>query len=554
MRTAFPSLLRAFGTAVATVALALVASPLSAQEIYQHVTLYETGFEDGTLQGWHGRGTGNKLETLEVVANPTKPGNKAVKISGRTTTWQGPIHLVSDNVKPGDTFRLGAWVYYDEGPATATFILSVERGFKDPKADHKYNNVTGVSVKKGEWGFVTADYTIGTDPTQKTLECYIERPYKEDSAITAEDRISFYVDDLSALLLDPAMKPKMQEDIPNLIDAWRDTFTLGTAVVPDDVDPSAIHAQLLMKHFGALVAGNAMKWDGLEPKENQFQYTEADKIVEFAELTGMSVRGHTLVWHAQTPSWVFQDPADPKKPASKELLLKRMTNHIESVMGHYQGRVASWDVVNEAVSDKAGLRTGAEGSKWHEILGPEFIDQAFRIAKKADPEAQLVYNDYNLESDAQKRAETVKLIKGMKARGVPVDAVGLQMHVSIGYPALSQIKETIAEFAALGVKVVITELDVSIYAGEKEAKKPATPELLLAQAQRYKDLFEVFRQAAGKGWLDTVMVWGLSDDGSWLNDFPVFGRTDAPLFFDNKLQAKPAFWAVVDPTQVKGLK
>lgn len=532
----------------------LLACPLAAQEVYHHVPLFDSTFEDGTPQGWHGRGTGSRQEKVEVVSNAARSGTMSLKVSERTTTWQGPQHALADDIAPGDTYRVGVWIYYDEGPATAGFTLSVERGFKDPKAAHKYNNVAPILAKKGEWTYLSADYTVGGDPTQKTLEVYIERPYKDDASTTDADKIPFYIDDISALKVDPASKPKMQEDIPNLIDAWRDTFTLGTAVTPDTVDPSDLHAQLLMKHFGAVVAGNAMKWDALEPKEGQFAWAEADKIVEFAELTGMTVRGHTLVWHNQTPAWVFQDPADPKKPVSKDLLLKRLRAHIEGVVGHYKGRVASWDVVNEALSDQAGLRTGAEGSKWFEILGPEFLDEAFRAAKKADPEAQLVYNDYNLESDPRKRAEAVKLIQGMKARGVPVDAVGLQMHIGIAFPALAQVRQTLADFAALGVKVVVTELDVSIYAGAQEAKKPASDAVLLAQAQRYKDLFAEFKAAAAKGWLDTVMVWGLADDGTWLDDFPVPGRLDAPLLFDRRLQAKPAFWALVDPSKVKGLK
>lgn len=522
---------------------------------FHNTTLLESGFEDGTLGGWHGRGTGNNLEKLEVVTGQAHTGNHSLKISNRTTTWQGPAHAVTDHVTPGDVYRLGVWVYYDQGPAKASFVLSVERGFKDPKAAHKYNNVVAGQANKGEWTYITADYTIGSDPTQKTLDVYVERPYKADGALGDDDTIPFSIDDVTAVLLDPAMKPKVQEDVPNLVDAWRDVLTVGTAVTPENVDTTDVHAQLVMKHFGALVPGNAMKWDALEPKEGQYQWADADKIVEFAGLTGMRMRGHTLVWHQQTPAWVFQDPADASKPASKDLLLKRLKTHIQTVVGHFKGQVESWDVVNEALSDKTGtLRTGAEGSKWFELLGPDFIAQAFRWAHEADPDAQLVYNDYNLESDATKRAAALKLVKDLKAQGVPLQAVGLQMHISIGYPALKEIQDTIAAFGALGVKVIVTELDVSIYADAKEAKKAVTADVLLAQAQRYKDLFTVFKAAAAKGIVDEVMIWGMADDGSWLDDFPVPGRKDAALLFDRQLQAKPAFWALVDPTKVKGLK
>ena len=541
---------------LALLAFSLAAS-LSAQDTpqFHNVTLFESGFEDGALGGWHGRGTNDKVETVQVITGLGHTGTHALKVTNRTTTWQGPMHLLSDNVAPGDIYRVGAWIYYDEGPANATFLLSVERSFKDPKAAHKYNNVAQVSVPKGQWTFLTADYTVSNDPTQKTIELYFERPYKDDSQATADDAIAFSIDDVSALKLDPAMKPKIQDDIPNLIDAWRDTLTIGTEVTPDNVDTTDVHSQLLMKHFGAVVPGNAMKWESTEPQEGQFTFGDGDKIVEFAGLTGMRVRGHTLVWHNQTPAWVFQDPKDPTKPASKELLLQRLKNHIQAEVGHYKGQVESWDVVNEALSDKTGtLRSGAEGSKWFDILGPDYIAQAFRWAHEADPDAQLVYNDYNLESNPAKRAAALQLVKDLKAQGVPINAVGLQMHISITYPDLPQIRETIAQFAALGLKVLVTELDVSIYASATEAKKTVTPALLLAQAQRYKDLFAIFKAAAAKKQLDLVMIWGMADDGTWLDDFPVPGRGDAPLLFDRRLQAKPAFWAITDPSQVKGLR
>jgi endo-1,4-beta-xylanase len=237
------------------------------------------------------------------------------------------------------------------------------------------------------------------------------------------------------------------------------------------------------------------------------------------------------------------------------VLNQRLKTYIQTIVRRYKNRVESYDVVNEPLSERSGLRTGAEGSKWHEILGPEYIDNAFRWAREADPSAQLVINEVNLESDPRKRQEMVNLIKGMKQRGVPVDAVGLQMHISVSSPSVAQIRETIETFAALGVKVMITELDMSIYSSDTEAKKNVTDAILLEQAQRYKDIFAMLRDQAQKGNLaDMVVIWGTSDAGSWKNNFPVPGRTDAPLLFDTRLQSKPAFWGLVDPSKVRGLK
>jgi endo-1,4-beta-xylanase len=272
-------------------------------------------------------------------------------------------------------------------------------------------------------------------------------------------------------------------------------------------------------------------------------------------MTGMRLRWNSLVQHAQNPAWVFQDKANPSRAVSRDVLNQRLKTHIETIMRRYRNRVESYNVISDALSDRSGLRTGAEGSKWHEILGPEYIDNAFRWAKAADPNAQLVISDTRLESDSRKRQEMATLIRGMKQRGVPVDAVGLQMHINIRTPSVQEIRETIELFAGLGVKVMITELDISIYTSDTEPRRDVTAAILLEQAQRYKDIFAMLREQAQRGNLaDMVVVWGPSDAGSWKNNFPVPGRTDAPLLFDTRLQSKPAFWGLVQPSRVQGLR
>ena len=373
--------------------------------------------------------------------------------------------------------------------------------------------------------------------------------------VTPNDKIDFWLDDIKFVKLDPALRPQAEQNIPNLADSYRNSFAIGTAVSRDEVNFSSQSAQLLMKHFTVLTAGNEMKMDIVQPSEGRFDWAGAEEIINFAEMTGMRVRWHPILFHKQNPAWIFQDKANPAKAASKDVLNQRLKTYVQTIVRRYKGRIESYDVVNEPLSDTAGLRTGAEGSKWHEILGPEYIDNAFRWAREADPRAQLVINEYNLESDPRKRQEMFNLVKGMKERGVPVDAIGLQMHINVKTPTAAQIKETIEFFAPLKIKVMITEMDMSIYTSDTEAKKAATPALLLEQAQRYKDIFAVFKEQATKGNLaDMVIIWGTSDNMSWKNDFPVPGRTDAPLLFDGRLQSKPAFWGLVDPAKVKGLR
>jgi len=523
---------------------------------YNHVTVIDTNFENGTLGGWAPRGSPERgLEKLEVVRDIKHSGSAAMRVSNRSYTWHGPIHKLTDNAAAGDVYSMSAWIYFRDGPATGAFTLSVERSFKNSSRSNTYQNISSFQVKKGEWTEIKTEFSTGADPTQAGIWVYFELPYKEDNLVQANDKIDFWLDDIKFIKLDPESRPKAELNIPNLADTWQRYFDIGAAVSRDDVDYSSQTAQLLMKHFTVLVAGNEQKMETVQPTEARFDWGPADAIIGFGEMTGMRLRWHPLIAHTQNPAWLFQDKANPSRPASREVLNQRLRTYIQTVMRRYRGRIDSYDVVNEVLSDRAGLRTGAEGSKWHEILGADYIDNAFRWAREADPDAQLVINDYNLESDTRKRQEMVNLVRGMKQRGVPVDAIGIQMHIDIKSPSVQQIRETIELFASLGVKVMITELDISIYTSASEAKKQVSAEILLEQAQRYKDIFAMLREQAQKGNLtDMVVIWGTSDNTSWKNDFPVPGRTDAPLLFDGRLQSKPAFWGLVDPSKVRGLR
>jgi len=536
-------------------ALFMVCAVLHGQN-YKHVTVIDTNFEDGTLGGWAPRSDPAKgANKLQVVRDIKHSGSASLRVFDRKFTWQGAIHKLTDAPVAGDVYSMTAWIYFQEGPATGAFTLSVERAFKNAAAPHMFQNIATFQVKKGEWTEIKTEYTVGTDPTQASISVYFELPYKEDNLVGANDKIDFWLDDIKFIKLDPASRPRAEQNIPNLADAWRRHFDIGAAVSQADVDVSSQNAQLLMKHFTVLVAENDQKMEIIQPTEGRFNWGPVDKIISFGEMTGMRFRWKSLVQHTQNPAWVFQDKAAPSRPASKEVLNERLKTHIQTIVRRYRGRVESYNVVDEVLSDRAGLRTGAEGSKWHEILGPEYIDNAFRWAREADPRAQLVINEVGLESDTRKRQEMVNLLRGMKQRGVPVDAVGLQMHIDIRGPSTQQIRETIEALAATGVKVMITELDISIYTSRGEARKTATPALLLEQAQRYKDLFALFQEQIQKGNLaNMVVIWGTNDGTSWKNNNPVPGRTDAPLLFDARFQSKPAFWALVNPSRVPGLR
>ncbi|MDR0784593.1 MAG: endo-1,4-beta-xylanase [Treponema sp.] len=487
-----------------------------------NVTVIDTNFENG-MDGWGPRGDNRQgLEKLEVTNAVKHGGSSALRVFNRTHEWQGATRKLAASAV-GDMFSVEAWLYYKDGPSKITFVFSTQ---KTSPSGQAYQNVLQTQANKGEWVQIKGEFTVAKDPTITDVQVYFETP--------KNDTVEFYLDDVKFVKLDPSLRPKAEVNIPNLRD--KVPFDIGAAVSVDDVDFSSEWAQLLMKHFSILVAGNEMKRDTVEPSEGKYNWGPADKIVDFAMNTGNRVRWHTLVWHSQNPDWLFKGAG-----ATKAGLDQRMKTYIQTVMRKYRGDVDSYDVVNEVLDENGKLRN----SEWLRIIGPEYINNAFRYAREADPKAQLVINDYNLASNPRKRQGMYDLVKDLKARGVPVDAIGMQMHIDIKNPSVSAIKETIELFASLGVKVLVTEMDMSIYTSDTEPKKTVTPAILQEQATRYRAIFDVFKEEYQKKNLDAVVIWGTSDNLSWKNDFPTPGRTDAPLLFDSKLKRKPAFDAIV---------
>ena len=345
-----------------------------------------------------------------------------------------------------------------------------------------------------------------------------------------------------------------------LKDAYADAFRIGVALNRAQImgqDAGAL--SLAARQFDSLTAENVMKWERIEPVEGQFDWTAADALVAFAEAHGMEVAGHVLVWHQQTPDWVFQD-ADGK-PASRELLLERMRTHIQAVVGRYKGRVHAWEAVNEALNEDGTLRR----TPWLEIIGEDYLQKAFEYAHAADPAAQLYYNDYGLHRP-EKRAGAVRVVEALQEAGVRVDAVGIQGHYGLDNPRdLRDFEDSVTAFAALGVKVLITELDVSVLPFpaqqdwgadldvdlELDAKyNPYADGLPAAveqqQIEQYTGLFRIMLKH--REVIDRVTFWGLSDRDSWKNDWPMRGRTDYPLLFDRERRPKPVHRAITGLT------
>ena len=291
--------------------------------------------------------------------------------------------------------------------------------------------------------------------------------------------------------------------------------------------------------------------DSLEHVQGKFTFEGADKIIAFAQQHDMKVVGHNLCWHQQSPAWMFAD-AD-KKPLPREQALANLKNHIDTVVKHFKGNVIGWDVVNEAMSDspKEYLRD----TPAHRAIGDDFIEKAFEFAHAADPDVALYYNDYNIEEPV-KREKVIRLIRQLKAKNLRIDGVGIQGHWLINHTDPKTVDDAITAFTNEGMKVMITEMDIDVLPRKSGAEISATeklganpykdgcpPEVLQQQADRYAAFFAVFMKH--RDVVTRITFWGVDDGTSWLNGWPVKGRTNYPLLFDRELKPKPAFFAVL---------
>jgi endo-1,4-beta-xylanase len=331
-----------------------------------------------------------------------------------------------------------------------------------------------------------------------------------------------------------------------LAEAARGKFLVGVAVNTQQVDGiKPKESELISKQFNAIVAENCMKPEYIHPEEKKYNWTDADKFVAFGEKNKQVITGHCLVWHSQIGKWFFTD--DKGKDLSHDVLKERMRQHISTIVGRYKGRVKGWDVVNEAFEDDGSYRN----SKFYQILGKDFIRYAFQFAHAADPDAELYYNDYNVETPAKCDA-IVKLVKELKAAGVRIDAVGSQAHMHMDSPTLNDTEGSFRKLKDAGIKILITEWDISIlpnpysganisvnfkYSPEMDPYRDGVPDSIQQEwNKRVLGMFQLYFKYSDV--IDRVTIWGLNDAVTWLNNFPIRGRTDYPVLFDRNNNRK----------------
>jgi endo-1,4-beta-xylanase len=340
------------------------------------------------------------------------------------------------------------------------------------------------------------------------------------------------------------VSPKSEEI--SLATAYEDYFQIGAAIGQKHLE--GYDTLVLKQHFSSITAENDMKPGRIVSEYGVYDFTRADRLVDFALRNDLVVRGHTLVWRNQTRDWFYRDSTG--KSIGKEASLERMRDYIHTVLDHFRGRVYCWDVVNEAIGPQP-QDFYRDSTDWFRACGPEFIEKAFVYAREADPEVQLFYNDYNL-IDTVKARKVYQMARDFQERGIPIDGIGMQGHWTMEDNVVENLAYSIDLFASLGLEVHITELDLSLYPFYHDTPKedlpreliPMTPELEKKQAEKLAAIFEVLRERSEV--VTSVTTWGVADNKTWLSNYFVKGRTDHPLLFDTAYQAKDAVFAILD--------
>ncbi len=345
---------------------------------------------------------------------------------------------------------------------------------------------------------------------------------------------------IGALLSCGTKNELIEMNIPSLKDVFKNDFLIGAAVGAGQLDDPA-HAGLLIKHFSSITCENAMKPEVIHPEENRYDFTQADKIVKFALENKIAVRGHTLIWHNQVPAWFFTENG---RPVSRNKLKERMKNHITTIMQRYKGKIYAWDVDNEPID--ADQPDGLRRNQWYDILGEEYIELAFRYAREADPDAKLYLNEYDT-CLPNKKQRIIELIKKLRKKGITVDGIGMQMHISLTKPSIHDFESAVRDYSEAGLDIQITEMDITVYDDMTSSYGSIGDDVLNEQGQRVNDLFTVLKKYSKN--IKSVTFWGMADDHTWLKYF-FTKREDWPLPFDNNLKAKPFYWGMVDPSRL----
>ncbi len=521
-------------------------------------------FESG-LGDWSVRGSGETTAQTSTIAPHS--GDQCVFVSGRTQDWNGIQINLTNSAKKGGKYIFEAWVKYDSGKNdTEQFVLALQYNSESEK-DTQYKWVTNANIKKGEWTKLQGEYTLPKDFTDISLYIQVDG-----------STVDFYTDDIT-MQGEPELNIEIQKDIPSLKDVYEDYFKFGTAIASNNLND--LEKELVLKHFNSITHENALKPESTLDYDATIAYMNANEdqthpqvslssdaraTLDFARDNNIPVRAHVLVWHSQTPNWLFTENYSKAKDApvvSKEVMKQRLENYTYAffkLLSEEYPTVDFYaiDVVNEAVNPDRpdGLRApatvattsgdddndeNANNSMWMTTIGAEYIEDAFTYARAAAniymPNTKLAYNDYN-ECDPKKAEIIYNICKDLYDKGL-LDVIGMQAHYNMTSPSISQFENAVRKYASIGdnVEIQITELDIT--------QEDTSNEGLIKQAYRYKGFLDTMKKLDSEGVanITSCVVWGVKDDESWRKE-------RMPLLFDADYQAKPSFWAITDSSKL----
>ncbi|MEC5198825.1 GH35 family endo-1,4-beta-xylanase/peptidoglycan/xylan/chitin deacetylase (PgdA/CDA1 family) [Arthrobacter sp. PL16] len=508
-----------------------------------------SSFESGT-DGWTARGDGVQV----TAGSDARTGTGSLLVTNRTQPWHGAALDVTAGLPVGVAVEVSVWAKLAPGQQPASLKVSVQR---DNGGGSAYDGVAGAgaTVTADGWTQLKGTYTLGGEADK--AQVYVEGPVGVD----------FVLDDFS---LAPFAEKPIQTDVPGLKDVLGADGIEHVGVAIDARETTGTAADLIRKHFNAFTPENAGKPESVQPVEGQFAFTQLDQLLDFADANGVEVYGHVLAWHSQTPAWFFKDGTRDltNSPADQALLKARMEAHIKGIADHIDARypegdspIWAWDVVNEVIADGDTANPhDMRDSRWFQVLGEGFVDEAFRLADRYFPDAALFINDYNTEMP-EKRADYLDLIRGLEARNVPIDGVGHQAHVDVARP-VQWLEDSIKAVEALNPELLqaITELDVNASTENQGADVSGAPvdpyspafendeDAAAEVGYYYRDLFSMLREHNES--VDSVTFWGISNARTWLRTWPMARPWEQPLPFDDDLQVTPAYWGIVDPSRL----
>ena len=511
---------------------------------------------EGGLNGWGPRGIDEEI--VSISTQEAYSGVNSVKITNRTKTWHGAACDKTELLTLGETYVFGIWIKYLGASYSDTQRFSLQLQYNDGVND-QYKTIKTAAVTKGNWTHLEGEYTIPADAANVFV--YVETEYK--SSPTDQDFLDFYIDDFTAT---PAVLPEIEYDIASLQDVFAPYFKVGGAAAANEIAPAPGKA-LVSKHYNLLTPGNELKPDSVLDYNATIAYLQANPgdqvnpqvniraartLLEYADDNNIPVRGHTLVWHNQTPDWFFRENYSTDSGASwasKEVMLQRLENYIKNLMELLETTYPNvefyaWDVVNEAVdpNTSTGMRnpgsnyTTPGNSLWMLTVGEEFIEKAFEYAREYAPEGcKLFYNDYN-EYEDRKSTIIYNILVNLKSKNL-VDGMGMQSHWTMDYPSISMFETAARKYNTLGIELQLTEVDIRQPDGSGNG--------LASQANRYKLFINKMVDLKKEGINFTAVIfWGVTDATSWLGGYP--------LLFDGDYKAKPAYYAIIEGMEPVG--